>query len=199
MILITGCARSGTSLTTQILQSHGLHLGPVNVLFENTDIRESVLKPYLRAIGTDPRGQKPLPDTDSLPAHVGLRDAVLKRVPETSGYKDAKLTLVWPVWAKAFPQAKWVLVRRKAEDIAGSCLRASFMNAFDTMDGWLGWVAEHEKRFEKMKAALDIIEVWPRDYIEDAGKFQPVADHCGLAFNGDAVKAAIHPGLFLSA
>jgi hypothetical protein len=201
MILVTGCARSGTSLTTRILQAHGCWLGAnqsVNRLYENIDIRQTLLKPYLRRSGADPRGQKPLPDTDRLEPDPSLRRAVLERLngaPRPWAYKDAKLTLIWPVWAKAFPEAKWVVVRRDPERIVKSCLHTNFMKAYDNRDGWLGWVAEHERRFEAMKAAgLDLVEVWPAAFIADAEAFRPVAAHCGLAFDAGAVRGAIDPG-----
>lgn len=202
MILVTGCARSGTSLTTKILQAYGCWLGRpsvINQLYENTDIRQTVLKPYLRRIGADPRGQKPLPDTDRLEPDPSLRRAVLERLngaPRPWAYKDAKLTLIWPIWAKAFPEAKWVVVRRDPECIANSCLRTHFMKAYDTREGWLGWVAEHERRFEAMKAAgLNVVETWPASFIADPEGFRPVADHCGLAFDAAAVRTAIDPVL----
>ncbi|WP_022697917.1 sulfotransferase [Euryhalocaulis caribicus] len=199
MILITGAARSGTSLTTQILKAHGCWLGSaVNSLYENTDIREQVLKPYLRAVDADPLGQDPLPDTGDLPPHHGLCRAIAERMeggPGRWAYKDAKLALVWPAWAKMFPEAKWVIVRRKTEEIVESCIKASFMRAHgEDRAAWARWVEEHERRFEAMMTAgLDAIEVWPRKFIDDPEAFRPVAEHCGLEFNASAVCGAINP------
>ena len=193
MIFITGCARSGTSLIAQILQAHGFKLGRVNRLYENMDVREDVLKPYLRRIGADPMGQTTLPDTDNLPYQNGLRHEVERKLscPEPWAYKDAKLTLVWPVWVEAFPEAKWILVRRDAEKIAESCVRTTFMRAYSHEQGWLGWVAEHERRFERMRDVLDLIEVWPRDVVSDARAFAPVCAHVGVDFDLDETEACI--------
>jgi len=200
MILITGAARSGTSLTTRILQEHGCYLGnekDINSLNENTAIRQNILKPYLSSVGADPMGQFPLPDTDHLPSQLGLRDKVLahfKGGPEPYAYKDAKLTLVWPVWAEAFPDAKWVIVRRKAERIADSCIRTNFMKAHGTdKQGWLGWVREHERRFMAMKQKVNAIEVWPDAYIAAPNAFQPVAAFLGLKFDADIVNENVRP------
>jgi len=41
---------------------------------------------------------------------------------------------------------------------------------------------------------LDVIEVWPKDYMADPEAFRPVAEHCGLEFNGDAVRAGFNAG-----
>lgn len=201
MILVTGAARSGTSLTTRILQAHGCWLGPaqqVNDLYENLAIRQQILKPMLVAAGGDSRGQARLPDTDNLPPRPGLRAFVLARLAGGDGpkaYKDAKLTLLWPAWAAAFPEAKWVVCRRDPERIVDSCVRTHFMKAHgEDRDGWRGWVAEHERRFDAMKAAgLDLVEAWPDDFIRDSRAFRPVAEHCGLAFDAAAVAASVDP------
>jgi len=82
--------------------------------------------------------------------------------------------LFWPVWAHAFPDAKWVIVRRKPSDIINSCMKTSFMRAFQKPafqkavgvdseeDGWLWWVHQHERLFVDMiQAGLNIKIVWP--------------------------------------
>lgn len=197
MIFVTGCARSGTSLITQILQGHGCHLGAdnrINSLYENVGIRQNVLKPYLRSIGADEMGQRlPFPETNTLPPYDALAQHVHKFIygQEPMAYKDAKLTLVWPVFAQAFPAAKWVIARRDRNAIARSCLRTPFMRASPTEEYWLQWVDEHVRRFEEMKSKLDTIEVWADSIVEDPMVFKPVAVFCGLQFNKDATEKAI--------
>lgn len=204
MIIVTGAARSGTSLTTRILQAHGCHLGStVNGLYENTDVRDGVVKRYLRSIGADPLGQSILPDTDNLAYVPGWRKTVerhFRAFPKPWAYKCAKATLIWPVWHEAFPDAKWIIVRRNKRSIAASCLRSGFMCHYRDIAGWEWWVEEHEKRFDAMKAAgLDIVEVWPRDYIAAPEAFRPVADHCGLEFRPEHVTKAIDRNLYRDA
>lgn len=194
MIFITGCARSGTSLTTKILKELGCNLGigRINTLYENVEVRENVLKPYLRFLGADPMGQDPLPQEPLLPQH-DLGDQVrfaLGEPEEPWAYKDAKLTLVWREWSRHFPEAKWVLVRRERSKIVDSCMRTSFMRAFTSRSGWEGWVDAHEERFEAMQH-LDLIEVWPQAIVDDPEAFCPVATFCGLTFDRDKVEAAI--------
>lgn len=204
IIFVTGAARSGTSLTTAILIGLGAWPGPpeqLNVLRENVGIRQRVLKPYLVRSGGDDVGQRRLPNTSALPPFPGLRDEVESRL-EGGGdapriYKDAKVCLVWPTFVEAFPEARWIIVRRDAEKIIDSCLRTSFMTAYGTRSGWMTWVKAHERRFADMRAAgLNLIEVWPKDFIADPEAFRPVAEHCGLAFDADAVRREISPALF---
>ena len=182
-IFITGCARSGTSLTAGIIDKSGIWGGntcgptPHNQKgqFENTEIRNRVIKGYLRFLNVDPMGQNPLPNIDIVKKDAVIEgDATREEVLSiliTQGYKNnnvrwylkgAKLCLIWPLWNAAFPTAKWVVVRRDDYDICSSCLKTSFMRAFNRRNGWLYWVGEHKKRFEEMhKAGLDIFEFWP--------------------------------------
>ncbi|MEJ8571238.1 sulfotransferase [Microbaculum marinum] len=204
MIFITGCARSGTSLTAKILRAHGCWLGEpaeVNVLYENVVVRDGILKPYLRWVGADPLGQGVLPDTDLLPLKPGFQEAIAEVFagkPEPHAYKDAKIALVWQAFAFAYPEAKWVLVRRVAEKIIDSCVRTPFMAAHGSdRRAWARWVFEHERRFDRMKATgLDLIETWPADYIRDPEAFRPVAEHCGLEFKSASVEAAVDRGVW---
>ena len=81
-IFITGCARSGTSLVAGIIEKRGAFGGktaPGNYnnekgFFENTTIKNDVLKPYLRSLKADPMGQKPLPDMSKV-HHVTKKEA----------------------------------------------------------------------------------------------------------------------------
>lgn len=193
MIFITGCARSGTSLTAKILQRLGCSLGPVNSLYENLSVREGILKPYLRSIGADPLGQKTLPDTTRLISIADLKCRIENEIPgpEPRAYKDAKLVLVWPIFHAAFPDAVWVIVRRDAEAIADSCMRTNFMRAYQTKEQWLGWVHEYETRMEIMRRMLNVVETWPDKYIKDPAKFKNVASKCGLEFSEEIVANCI--------
>lgn len=207
MIFITGAARSGTSLTTKILQAHGLYLGPseqVNELYEHVGIRQGVLKPMLSAVGADPLGQGPLPNMAKFKPYPHLKRIVEAAFavgrPVHWGYKDAKLTLTWPMWHAAFPEAKWIIVRRDAEDIVDSCLRTHFMKRHGTnRNRWREWVEFHKCQFAGMKLmGLNTIEVWPADFIAKPDLFQPIAEFAGLEFNWSKVSGAIDHNLWRS-
>lgn len=187
-ILITGCARSGTSLVAGIINMRGAFGGKmsgptsnnVKGMFENVRIRNEVVKPYLRSIQADPMGQYPLPNTQDMMIPSQWQKQI-EEIIQSEGYeggpwmyKGAKMVLHWPVWNYAFPNAKWVIVRRKTSDIINSCIRTGFMSAFnsdsnqkavggkDVWEGWLWWVHEHEKRFvEMMQAGLNCKVIWP--------------------------------------
>lgn len=216
-ILITGAARSGTSLTAGIISYCGAWGGKLSGptqfnkrgMFENAEIRNQIIKPFLRELGYDPLGQNPLPNIHKikmLPDEVvmNFRQHILK-ILKSQGYngskwfyKGAKMCLLWPIWNRAFPEAKWLIVRREAEDIVNSCLRTSFMRAYKKRSGWLKWVAMHEKRFEEMHdAKLTVHEIWPQRMIAgDFTEIQMVVNSIGLDWDFDKIVQFVDPGLW---
>ena len=187
-ILITGCARSGTSMTAGVVFLSGAKggdmYGPTRYnprgQFENKIIREGMVKPYLRGIGADPMGQKPLPDINRVQTDANCAETVaawranIQALMRAQGvgeddvwaYKGAKMCLFWPLWHAAFPKAKWVIVRRTDSDIINSCLRTNFMRAYRDALGLQYWVDAHLQRFNEMRnAGLSIHEVWPEKVI----------------------------------
>ena len=211
-ILITGCARSGTSMTSGIIDIcgafGGLTSGPTRHnrkgMFENALIRNEIVKPYLGSMGLDPKGQSPLPDVDNLAKIPDLRrkvEAIFRSQGYTEGpwyYKGAKLCLVWPIWHMAFPDAQWIIVRRKDEDITQSCMRTGFMSAFKAIDGWQEWVNHHKSCFRQMHGArLDIMEVWPHKFVGgDFSEIKDVVEKLGLSWNMDEVCEFVDPALW---
>lgn len=216
-ILITGAARSGTSLTAGIIQICGAFGGETapstmynrKGMFENCEVRQGLTKPYLQSIGCDPLGQKPLPSTHkifSVTAKEGMEwgEAVKKifiRQGYESGpwyYKGAKACLLWYMWHLAFPDAKWVIVRREENDIARSCMQTRFMRSYHDILGWLKWVDTHKKRFLQMEAAgLNIREVWPVKIIDgDSSEIKSVVEWLGLEWEEKMVGAFVDPSLY---
>jgi hypothetical protein len=142
-VLVTGVPRSGTSLTMGLLAQAGLWTGttvpggPPNPkgFFENARVREGLTKPVLqRLMAADPLGVQALPDPDlrfAGPHWARLVSQILADDGHDGraawGVKDAKLTLLWPLWAEAFPDAHWVIVIREREAVVRSCLRTPFM------------------------------------------------------------------------
>jgi hypothetical protein len=216
-ILITGCARSGTSMTAGIIHICGAFGGDLfgpnrnnqKGMFENKIIRQDIVKPFLRRMKVDPLGQYPLPSNRQIfEINQVQADKWRSRIRETIQregyqegewfYKGAKICLIWRIWHLAFPKAKFVIVRRDANDIASSCLRTSFMRAYSDRKGWLKWVAKHEKRFDEMKqAGLDVREFWPSKVIEgDFDYAREFVEGLGLKYNDKMVKAFVDPTLY---
>ena len=211
-ILVTGCARSGTSMTAGVIDLCGAWGGKLTGAlphnrrgqFENSVIRNHIIKPYLRSMNCDPLGQKPLPDVNNLTPFPTLRKQVVDvmKTQDYEGgswyYKGAKMCLMWPIWAEAFPGAKWIIVRRDDEAIINSCLRTGFMRRYNTIDGWQYWIDQHKKRFQEMhEAGLVIREAWPTKMVQgDFTEMQEIIDWLGLRWNDAGVRDFISPALW---
>jgi hypothetical protein len=209
-ILVLGLPRSGTSLVAGSLAACGAWTGRTlagNVsnpagYFENGALREGVVKRQLLQMRADPRGVSVLPSLSGQPAEPRLGGEVLEVLAEQGYeggawlYKDAKLTLLWPLWRRAFPHARWVIVRRDAQGVLASCLRTDFMRQHGTDRAFWGqWVRAYEQRLEVLKAS----GVWWREVdsarvVEtDGGSLEPLVNELGLTWNAAAVGALVEP------
>ena len=217
-ILITGCARSGTSLTAGIINlcgAFGGRMRPPNVnnkkgMFENVQITQGIVKPFLKSIGADTMGQNPLPDPIKVRRKMFFDgDAWTPRVLEVLKkegykgnkqwfYKGAKMCLIWEIWNAAFPDARWIIVRRNKEDIIDSCLRTSFMRAYKDKEGWSGWVDWHEKRFKEMiENKLNVREIYPEKIVlGNFDEIKSIVTDLGLNYNDIQVRDFVSPNLW---
>lgn len=213
-ILVTGCARSGTSIIAGVINICGAFGGVLSGpnkynakgMYENTFIRDHVEKPYLRSIKMDPFGQYPLPDTMNLSIPTGWKKDI-HNVMEKEGYikgpwyyKGAKACLIWPIWNYAFPNAKWIIVRRRSADIAQSCLDTGFMRAYKEYNGWIKWINHHEKKFvEMIEGGLNVKVIWPERLV--GGNYEQmyeVIEWLGLTWRSKEVIDFIEPKLWKS-
>jgi len=216
-ILVVGCARSGTSMTAGMLNICGAFGGEMygpspeagKGMFENCRLRTEIVKPYLKKIGSDPMGQKPLPNNRqvfevSQPEVDKWRSDIQKLI-LSQGYVDGKWFLkctkaasIWYIWHKAFPSAKWIIIHRDHADIIRSCQLTRFMRAYRDAEGWQKWIDIHEKRFAEMHTAgLDIIDFWPSRLC--AGDFdyaKQMIEKVGLVFDEKMCRAFIEPKWF---
>lgn len=224
-ILITGCARSGTSMVAGIINMCGAFGGSMSGpnknnqkgMFENVDIRNGIQKPYLRRMGVDPMGQYPLPDVDNIIIPTDIKRKV-EEIMLDQGYdkgqwmyKGAKMCLSWPAWHYSFPNAKWIIVRRRTGDIIRSCMRTGFMSAYARKDiqkkvgakneyeGWLWWVQQHEKRFvEMITEGLNCKIIWPQRMVNgDYTQIHEMLDWLGLEWKSE-ILSFIDPLLYKS-
>ncbi len=218
-IIVTGCARSGTSLIAGVLAHCGAWVGDCTGptswnrkgQFENEFIRDRLTKPLLKSIGADPMGQYPLPEVEERNLRSfgpEWRRKVLSAV-LNQGYagdvpwmvKGAKACLIWPVWAEAFPQAKWVIVRRDDERIIDSCMKTSFMRKHKTRDGWQSWIDHHKACWKAMGRRVGHIEVWSDHVVksvhyDDFTIARWMVESVGLQWDEQKVKQFIDPKLW---
>jgi len=211
-ILITGCARSGTSMSAGIINMNGAFGGTMSGpnrsnqkgMFENATIRNAIVKPWLQSHGYDPMCQTPLPDVTNLPPWPALKhsvDEVFRLQGYQKGpwfYKGAKMCLMWPRWHEAYPGAKWIIVRREDSAIVNSCLKTGFMRKRSTVESWQEWINYHKMCFQQMHSAeLQVREVWPSKFVEgDYTEIREVVEWAGLTFDEAAARKFISPELY---
>lgn len=200
-ILITGAERSGATLIARILNMCGVDSGKCNGMFEHlslVDFNVHLLQPY------------PLqfPESGELQIPVNWKKAVEGvLVAEQMGdkpwfVKHATLARTWPIWHYSYPDAKWLIVRRRTGDVIQSCVKTGYMRTFKDVsnldalglkseeDGWKWWVRRYEERFvEMIQTGLNCRVVWPERMVY--GNYQQIfetIEWLGLKWNNNIPK-----------
>jgi hypothetical protein len=196
-ILITGIPRSGTSIVAVAINQCGAFLGKTSKrdMYENSRIKSNIVKSYFHRMGVDPRGQFPLPNTEDLSIPMDWRKRIEQIILEEGYqegpwmYKGTGMSLVWPVWHYAFPNAKWIIVRRRTPDIIHSCLKTGYMNAYSESEEWKEWIHNYEKKFvEMITAGLNCKQIWPERMVTgDYQQLYEVLDWVSLSWNNELV------------
>lgn len=186
-IFVTGVERSGATIIARMLQLGGCWFGKTNNMLENFNIIYSAGKPTM--IDGSLRYSN-----DSIDANLFN---TVSNICNTQGYSEQKLVVKgsqlainWKSWNHSFPNAKWVIVRRRTPDIINSCIKTGYMGLFkdpanlkkieaqNEYEGWLWWVHMYEQIFvEMIQAGLNVQVVWPErivrgDYTQTIEMFE---------------------------
>lgn len=164
------------------------------------------MKRILAHMQCDPLGVRKLPLKDLNIQIPGLRE-ILSQIIEGDGYqfdrpwlyKDAKLTLLWPIFAHNFPDASWIIVRRSEQDIIDSCLRTSFMKQHSKDPKfWQRFVDEYMQRIKLlMTSEATFHELWPDTLLKgDWSVFRDLLEKLELSFDEKALRRFISPKLW---
>jgi len=166
----------------------------------------------IRHSGVQTYSSCPVPETKDLIFPEKWEDKVRDSLKE-EGYKDGPwmfksslITTTWPMWHKAFPNAKWIIVRRKTPDIIHSCMKTGYMTMFKnknnldkigkatTEEGWQWLIHEYEKKFvEMIQAGVNCKQVWPERMVTgDYQQVYEVLEWVGLPWN-DKIVETIDP------
>ena len=213
-ILVTGLARSGTSLTAGLFDVCGAWSGStvlaskdnIKGFYEHGGLREHINKALLKNMGCDPLGVRVLPQTELPEIHnfkenitdIILGDGYDGKVPWM--FKDAKLLLLWPYYKKYFPNATWVLVRRDREEIIDSCLRTGFMKQHsEDRAYWEKWALDYENRMALLKASgVKYHEIWTKDIVKPESRdvLKKLVKKLKLKWNEVSVQNFIEPSVW---
>ena len=217
-IFITGIERSGSSIVAKIMHACGAFIGDVTSMQENIEIKKLVEENYYpKSVNCKYIGQYPLPDMSNLPIFMNWKqqvNSIISQQGYTEGlwmYKSSKLCQTWQLWNYAYPNAKWIIVRRRTGDIIHSCLSTAYMAAFkngsiqkavgatNEKEGWLWWVHEHEKLFvEMIEAGLNCKVIWPERMVTgDYQQLYETLDWLGLPWKSE-ILIMVEPLLYKS-
>lgn len=174
-VFVTGADRSGSGLVMRVFTMCGANTGHVNRMFENKK-----LKKLNSAFINRNTNSYNMPSTNEIFLSPYMQEKIIKIILEERlekgifVYKDSGLSQVWKIWNELFPEAKWIIVRRRTGDILNSCIQTAYMkrfknernldavNAMTEREGWSWWVKQYEAKFiEMIKADLDYRIVWP--------------------------------------
>lgn len=210
-VFVLGLPRSGTSMLAGALARCGAWSGTTipatddnpRGFYEHAIIREQVTKAILRQLNCDPLGVKRLPPVD-IDLKIPTLAQVLKKIIEKDGYrnsrpwfyKDAKLSLVWPLFADAFPKARWVYVKRDTESFVNSCLRTQFMHQHSKDPAfWQAFAQQYMNRIERLKASgASVYEISTPPLIGgDFADLQRLIAQLGLRYNEERLRKFISP------
>lgn len=204
-IFITGVERSGSTIIAKIINMCGAFSGNTTEMMENKGIKEIVDSLYID-MDCNPNGQFPLPYTEGLMIPCDWKKLINAVINKENGkgqwmYKSSRICQIWPIWNYAYPNAKWIIVRRRTGDILASCEKTAFMTAFkneqirkiiranNEREGWLWWVHEHEKRFvEMIEAGVNCKVIWPERMVYgDYGQIYEMLEWVGLEWKKDII------------
>lgn len=200
-ILITGVERSGSTLIAKILDLCGVWSGYCNNMFEN----QTIVGFNNELLDLSPIG---LPDVDTLQIPVNWGKSINGVLVAQKGLgkpwmvKHSGLTRLWPVWNYAYPDAKWLIVRRKTGDVIQSCVKTGYMRIFKDPvirneflfkteeEGWLWWIHQYEERFRNMiESGLNCRVIWPERMVTgDYHQMYETIEWLGLKWNNDIPK-----------
>ena len=200
-ILVTGVERSGSTLIARILDMCGVWSGDCSRMYENDKLFRFIKRksPFF-------------PDSKLITPFISLDGLVLNEIKQQDWngkdwmVKGSKLAQYWPLWYYSFPNAKWIIVRRRTGDIIQSCIKTGYMKLFknpdnlellgfeDEAQGWLWWVHQYEKKFiEMMQSGVNCKVVWPdRMVVGDYDQIKEMVDWLGLKWN-DKIPEVFEP------
>jgi len=198
-IFITGAERSGSTLIARVLKLCGVYTGKTAKMLENVKMTDLVSQTYNDL------------SLDLVSNLVGFKikfdwikdiELILLSEGYTGNdwlYKSSLLCKTWPVWNYAFPNAKWIIVRRNKEDIIQSCLKTAHMDRFKNSRnlkalnliteyaGWEYWVEQHNKLFvTMMEHGLNCRIIWPERMVHgDYEQIYELIEWLGLEWNNN--------------
>ncbi|MEM6306900.1 MAG: sulfotransferase, partial [Pseudomonadota bacterium] len=209
-LFIASLPRSRSSMTMSLFAHHGVWAGKTldatinnpKGFYENVELKEKYLKAVLKDMNADPVGVHKFPPMLPIPAYPKLRYNILTALQHQGykngpwGFKDPKITLLWPMWAKAFPNAHWLILDRDKDDMINSICRTTFMAQHSTSpEFWQMFYTSYQHRLGYLEKMVPrVLRVNTDDVIVgDYSKIEEMCHRMGLVFNRAKVAELINP------
>ena len=204
-IIVTGARRSGLSMTAACLHVCGADSGDREIsdlskaLYENRRVIQNFIDPLLTLAGIPLDGSIALSppsvvDVGRIPVRIRMLLEAHGVDHENSPWllKSYKYALIWEHFDRMFPGTKWLLVKRKKEDLVRSCLNTTYMHFHSGQEGWEKWAEEWEKLVESIREGIGeerchIFEPLAMTRGDYSG-LQKEVEWLGLNFNKKAVE-----------
>lgn len=201
-ILIIGAPRSGTSLTAGIIEACGA-FGGASRFADSSNPKGYFENDRLLTFFNDIVMENAwlfLHAEDDLTCDVSEIRRRVEEMLQSDGYAGGPWYFKYPnalnhfnvlkTMATIFPNAKWVVPRRRDEDIMASARKYFREHAHNPIGGLL-------KNLSQIKrAAPNCIEIWPFEILaQGAEGFKSTIEELGLTWNEEAVKAFADPSL----
>lgn len=219
-IIITGAARSGLSVVAGVLHCCGAWGGKIypktgRYTFDNPQLHGLLVRPFLHGLRVDPRCQESLPKIQQV-FEIAPKiapewrrralDVLRKQHCPFRGpwmYKSSVAAAVWPLWALAFPEAAWVIVRRNRAAVINACIKTGYMDGRTTIESWGEWYDAFEARMSEIDERsgpvdpgnkLTVYNLWPARILRgDTKDARSVVESLNLSWNQQAVADFLAP------
>ena len=171
LLIIASPPRSGSSLTTCILQEMGVFLGVTKIgdrwnrcgYFENVKV-SALLTAYLRRNDIQNLGKKFQPvnlDAIDVSMHREINNIFLQQGYSTGprAIKDPKVCLCWKVLHTNFPNAIWLMLNRDKANVLRSYKHTPFMDSCDTLQEWEEYLDKFETNMNAARKEVTYYDV----------------------------------------
>lgn len=212
-VLITGAPFSGITKVAGLFYKHGLWLGKSDEYwdiseprfqYENPVLRSQVNQKILGLIDADPFRVDKIPELSGLPTTGSLKSAIKGMVRKQGydgshlwGFKDFRMSLLWPLWQKEFPDARWVIVKRPRSNTIRTCLNMQGTRKISLHEHyWYNWCEIYDERLQALRTAVSHsfeIDANALEYGE-IEQIQGLMDLLGLDFDLKITKQHFKPG-----
>lgn len=200
-ILLTGVQRSGTSILARILSLCNVYTGESNTMYENKQLLDLMKDLILKERAVEKTPDNLFVQSVNIPADWQKKVLDIMKTDRRWLVKSSLNTQLWKVWNYAFPDARWVIVRRRSADIVNSCQKTAYMTMFrspeiqeyigvkNEKEAWLWWIHKYEAAWvEMISSGLNCKVIWPeRMVVGDYTQIYELLEWLGLKWSSRIV------------